>query len=438
MVEGATTEDKSVEPFTTYIYRVRAAGANGALSTPSNEVTVGPPPVGFSQILTEPKDLMDPGQFARGITMTLDANDDPAIAYLFVDPDNNNDEADSTLHFISWSRTQYRWNPPVTVRAVGANDWDIPRNGLSLARDTGANLFGLAHMVKNSELHVAFSDDGGVRWRDVIVAKAEENGLGAPSLALDKGQVFLAYNEDGGDGHRYARFRTGAAADAPEKWTTSTAPLLEKTWDARRPGLSVALDGAGKPALLYWLNPAEGYNMTLAFWRPGEKSAVKVTDSADFQSDSTDSKLAIKGNEASVVAYVRRDNDFFNAAHQVWYARSTDGGATWTPVVPLPNDGMNSMGAPVTVALDSRGRPAATAWVDGGNNSDTRCGQPKLIRQADRGAWTICAPETNGAPTKDVRIPMLAFPSNDKLYFVFRTRGEAPTLKPGLLLWRER
>src|SRR5262245_12460229 len=71
MVDAATADDKSIDAFATYVYRVRAAGANNTFSAPSNEITVGPPPVGYSQILTEPSGPGDPSQFARVVTMTL-------------------------------------------------------------------------------------------------------------------------------------------------------------------------------------------------------------------------------------------------------------------------------------------------------------------------------------------------------------------------------
>src|SRR5262245_33174095 len=43
--------DTTIDPFTTYVYRVRTVGANNAMSPPSNEIIVKPPSVDFSQIL---------------------------------------------------------------------------------------------------------------------------------------------------------------------------------------------------------------------------------------------------------------------------------------------------------------------------------------------------------------------------------------------------
>ena len=86
-VDGAKATDSQIDAFATYIYRVRATDAANAFSAPSNEVTVGPPPVGFSSIVAAPKAMQehDPQQFAGQLRMVLDANGDPAFAYITYD-----------------------------------------------------------------------------------------------------------------------------------------------------------------------------------------------------------------------------------------------------------------------------------------------------------------------------------------------------------------
>ena len=105
--------------------------------------------------------------------------------------------------------------------------------------------------------------------------------------------------------------------------------------------------------------------------------------------------------------------------------------------MPLPNDGGNSMGSPIGIAFDDKGRPTATAHVDGGNNGGTRCGQPKLLRPDASGRWSICAPETRGTPTLEAKLPSIHI-VGDALMAVFRADREGGALKPGLVLWRER
>jgi hypothetical protein len=438
IVDAASFTDTSIDPFATYVYRIRAAATGDERSAPSNEITVGPPPLGFSQIVSKPSTLRDDDQLARAFCMALDGNDDPMVAYLITDPDNNDDAADTTLHFIAWDRAAYKWKTPVTVGVTGIGDWNL-RAGLSLAFDATTGRYGLAHMSGENELRVALSDDG-VVWRNLTVLKlGPDSPIGGSSLALDRGRVYLANQEPDVESKRCIRFRTGAQTDPPDKWESSCAPLLPRTWDANRRGVSVAVDGTGKPGVVYWLNPSDDYNWALAFWRPGEKNAVKISDTADHQMDDPDAHLAFNGREAAVAFYARRDEVYFDSQHQIWVARSTDGGATWAAAVPLPADGGNSMGAPVQIAVSRTGRVAITAPVDGGNNGGTRCGQPKLIRQVDGKGWTICSAESAaGVPTRDARKPTLAFAGNDKLYVVFTTHESAASLKSGLVLWRER
>ena len=434
--DGTSARDDRIEARTTYVYRVRALSAAGAPSAPSNEITIGPPPVGFTQILAAPPGDSQPG-FAAAFSVTLDANDDPAVAYVVEDPDANGDPADSTLSFLSWNRASHRWNAPVTIARVGAIDKGTPRSGLSLARDAVANRFGVAfNLSVDRELRVAFSEDGAT-WRQVAVVSGEDGAAAAASLALHDGRIYLAYQGEGDEGRRALHFESGAQTDPPSKWSSSRAPLLDGTWDVRRHGISVALDAAGRPGVAYWLNPSEGYNVTAAFWRPDEKSAIKVADSAGFQSDITDLRLAFGGTTPSVLFYVRRNDRFFDNVDQVWFTNATADGRTWSAPVPLPNDGGNSIGPPLALALDAHGRPIVTAQVDGGNGTGTRCGQPKLLRPDAGNRWSICAPETKGSPTRDAWLPSIHV-VDDAVLSVFRANGEGGTIKPGLVLWRER
>jgi len=437
-VEGTTYADESIDPYTTYVYRVRAGALSGPASAASNEITVGPPPTGFSQILAVPATVNEPANFARAFDVALDANGDPAVAYLLIDPNNDNDLGDSTLHFVSWNRSRYRWNAPVLVDTVGETDPSTPRMGLSLARDASTNRLAIAHnMSGDHELRLALSDDGGATWREVTVAKGE-GALGGASLVLDKGQAYLAYDGEGDEGHRIVQFATGASSEAPSSWKTTRVPLLPGTFDTRRAGISVALDAAGKPAVACLMNPTEGYTLTAALWRPGQGAAQKIADTNGNQSDAPDLRLTFAGANPAVILYAKRTDRFFDNHDQVWIVRSSDGGATWAEPVAVPNDGGNSMGRPVSLASDSKGRLAATAWVDGGNQDGTRCGAPKLLRPGTGTAWTICAPETTGVPTRDAVYPELLFAGNDKLYMAFTTGQEAGALKKGLVLWRER
>jgi hypothetical protein len=434
---AATVTDNKVDAFATYVYRVRAIGSDDALSPPSNEVTVGPPPVGFTSVLAAPRAMQerDPSQFANQLRMVLDANGDPALVYSTVDLNNDGDPSDTELAFISWNRAKYRWNPPVHVDTVG----EIPHSGsripFSVARDESTGRYGVLYQFQDHELRLSTSDDGGATWKMVSVKRTEpeEGTFATPSLVLAGGRIHLAYHL----AQAGVRYRTGLTSDPPDTWTEMTAPPLGAASEARSEGVVVALDAGGEPAVTYWLNPSDGYTLTLAFWRPG-RAPVKVLDTAGHQTDDPASHMVIGGAQVAIGVYANRDDQFFNN-HHLWFVRSSDSGATWSAPVVVADDGGNAMGAPVTVSLDRAAHVAMAAEMSGGNGDGVKCGLPKLMRSADGARWTTCAPDTKGAPpTADVTFPTLAFAGNDKLYVAFKTRATVPSLPAGIVLWRER
>jgi len=436
IAETPKASDEGIDPFATYVYRVRAVGDGNALSAPSNEVTVGPPPVGYSQVLKTPATILEHerNDFAAVIRMAFDANGDPAFAYLVSDPNADGEYPDSELDFVSWNRAGYRWNAPVKLDVVGDVVRDGGRPPFSLARDAATNRWSVAYLVGARELKIASSTDDGRTWTSVRVEKStdEEPAFSTPSLALAGGQAYLAYAL-GGPGVRY---RTGAETDPPDRWSKAFAPLLPNTSEARAEAVNVVLDAAGKPAVSYLLNPTENYNLTLALWRPGSASAVKILDTNNKQTDAPAGTLIASGTHLAVVFYGNRDEKFFDN-HHVWFTQSTDGGATWSPVAVLEDDGGHVMVAPVSVTMDRGGHFAAAADLGGGNQDAVKCGLPNLMRSATGAQWTTCAPGTKGISPADPAYPLVAFAGNDKLYMVFRVRQPASGLVPALVIWRE-
>jgi hypothetical protein len=436
-VDAASATDQTIDAFATYVYRVRALAAGDVVSAPSNEITVGPPPVGFSQVQTAPKAMQDrdPNQYAHTIRLAFDANGDPALAYVTGDLNLDGDPKDSEIGFISWNRARYRWNAAVRIDGVA----DVVRSGsrppLSLARDTSTNRWVLVYMGDDGHLlNLATSDDNGTSWKLAPIERAgpEDGTMSTPSVVAASGQIYLAYFAGG----NRVRYRNGLLADPPNKWTSAEVPLLPNTDNSRQECINVALDAAGKPLVFSCLNPSEGYTINVSMWRPGERSAVKVLDTDGHQTDDPALAVTIAGNTIAAVMYANRDQLFFEN-HQIWFARSTDGGATWPKPIVIENDGGHGMGSPLSIAIDRAGHFAGGAEHTGGNSDGTKCGDPKLFRSSDGVRWTVCAPNTRGVTANDVTYPVVAFAGNDKIYEVFKTRQPSGNLVPGLALWRE-
>ncbi len=436
IASAAAITDNKIDAFTTYVYRVRTVGANNVLSAPSNELIVGPPPVGFSSVIAAPKAMHehDAAQFANQMRMTFDANGDPTLAYITNDLNNDGELEDSDLSVITWNRAKYRWNAPVVLDTVGNVVRSGTRRPFSIARDASTGKFGLLHTIGEHELRLSTSDDGGATWQHVRIEQTsgEEPRFFTPSLAMGAGHVYMAYAR----GQNNVTYKTGLATDAPSKWTTLKAPETPNN-ELRLECITTALDAAGKPVVAYCMT-GESYNTTAAIWRPDVNKTVKITDTNGKQNDDPGLDMVIVGSQIAVGMYAARDEQFF-ANHQLWFARSMDNGATWSAAVAVPDDGGNTMDAPVTVMLDRAGHAAMVANMGGGNSDAAKCGLPKLMRSADGLKWTSCAPETKGVPAAtDVVYPVGLFAGNDKLYIAFKARAATAGMPAGLELWRER
>src|SRR3954463_7939404 len=81
-VLATTFTDTAFDPFTAYIYRVRAVNTLPLISDtsdPGNEVTVGPPPYGYTRVIPPPDKLDDPSNVGRHTQLVLDASGDPML-----------------------------------------------------------------------------------------------------------------------------------------------------------------------------------------------------------------------------------------------------------------------------------------------------------------------------------------------------------------------
>lgn len=428
---GATYTDQAIAAFSTYTYRVKSG------VVVSNEITVGPPPVGMSQVLKMPAALTttNTGSFAAITRMTFDSNGDPLLAYITTDPNGDGDNADGQLFTISWNRARYKWNDAVKVDDVGA----VPNAGsnvaMSIARDAQTGTFGMLYLMGGShELRFATSPDGAA-WTHVTVRKASDDaaGFSSPALAMAGGRVHAAY----ANGEDALEYRTGAVTDAPNTWASTLAPHPAGTKRFTQSCVTLVLDAADKPTVGFCAPPEEAYTTTVWTWRVGT-APVKVMDTNNHQTDDPSLALAQRGATIAAVFAGARDDKFFND-HHFWASISRDGGATWSAPAVIADDGAHSMAVPITVGVHASNKFSAAAHVGGGSEGANKCGQPKLMRSENGAAWVTCGPDTKGlSETSNVSAAVLGVAGNDKLYVAFRAGGTSGGIAPGLVLWRER
>jgi uncharacterized protein (TIGR03437 family) len=430
-VTTAAYSDTSIDPYTTYQYQALANGT----STPSNQVTVGPPPSGFTVVAPAPG---APGsdttrQYGADLNMALDGNGDPAFAWIYYNPSQNSDPSDSQLLFRSWNRAQYTWNPIVKIAVVG-DAASYFHNSVSLAYDSSTNTWAAASETTfSASIKLFFSTDGGVTWINKSTFQFGQSSASGPSLAMASGNIHFACLVD----HSGPKYITGKQSADPTTWTTKTAPVAPGT-DIAFGNIhpSLAMDSTGTPAIAYWVPDAtDGYNNILLFWKPSTSAApVRVMDSQKQQSDELAVKMVFAGLNPRILVYVQRtDADFGVGLH---FVRSDNGGATWQPVIVIPPDGTSSTDYPFDLAIDSQGHGAIGFGQNGGTGDET-CGRPKLSRSDDLVKWTTCAAGPLNVTGNFSPFPgaiQVLFGGNDKLYYAWQENDATPN---GIYLYRE-
>lgn len=427
LADATTTSftDEKIDPFATYELRVRA-GENG---TPSNVVTVGPPPAGILKGAAAPKGT-EGTRYGLNSALAFDENGDPALAWLWFDPKGDG-STDTALYFVHWDRAKYQWRMPVKVAMVGnLNSGNVEPVSLAFDGETGNAV--LVYPVEGHDgLTIAISKDAGASWQATAFTAGMEGGVSATSLVIVKGRLYLAANCEA-VGIRYIEADFGTD---PSGWKSQAAPLLSGTKYLSNTNVSLVLDGAGKPILAYALQPEDGDNYRYAVWRPGAGNAVQAADSNNQTPDTPNVSLAVAGNRIGMLFAAPRDPK--NSDSSIWFTSSADG-SSWSAPVSLPVDGPRSTNSPLSLAMDSHGRLAAVFGSNSGTDS-LKCNFPAVSRSADGQRWTTCG---LGLALKDDLAAQpntvhAAYAGNDKLYVVWHQAGESKSGQ-GLLLWHER
>lgn len=431
---AATYTDTTIAPFETYVYRVRVRLSATELGDPSDEYTVGPPPVGLT--LASPS---APAIAANGLTATsnfgariraaLDSNGDVAFGYLIYAPQE--DVEKSFIEFVTWNRAAYKWNAPRKAVVSGdvlgsgpeAKNW-------GLARDAATNTWGLAYIKNGTNPWVAFSRDNGDTWTENQVFDCGEQTCRQIGLAMGAGKVHLATLRSP-EGVRYI---TGDITTPAASWTNQVIPKPSGGLEALA-SLDVALDNADQPAVAFW-NNTDTYNLILSYWRPGA-STLSIMDTAGYQTDAPGVDLEFFGPRARVVATARRTEEFFSRYDQnLWVVRDLSG--SFGMPENLPSDGEVTLDYPA-LAVGSVGQMTVAATEAGGTGANVRCGLMKLVQKnSDSESWSACSPfPRDGQPFYDVNYPRVIYAPNDSRYVVFTNTGTDSQL-PGVIVWRER
>lgn len=403
----------------------KAAAASGSATAKAPPaLKKGALPAGFTLAVPTPKDGDKSGETGIHVSLVMSATDDPMMAYIAKGLDEK-----FYLAFVAWDRDAGKWKGPVTIDSLEDN-WGFAHQ-IELARDKSSGSLAVAYHKSGKELWLAQSD-GGTTWKtEKLPALTAESVTGGVSLAIAKGGTYVAMN-DGNDVKLLSRFA------ATGEFKVDKAPLLGDTSGSKGLDVDVDTDADGKPGLLYALAPKDGYNTTIAFWRPSEAAAVKVTDSNNIQNDGYFLRLAFAGNKPRAAINLSRGGGEKSSTYFV----SSEDGKEWAPPMNVSPDGGQAMDGELGFAVTENAAPrpevdALVLPVTGGNGTGTKCGEPKLARMVDQKSFTTCSPDADASQAISGKYVSAAFDSKGKLYLAIANYAGESKQPSGLLVWHE-
>jgi hypothetical protein len=416
------------------------AGADGATAC-SNGATPVHLPAGFSQVFAS---AVDPA-FGYGLSMALDENDDPMLAYLAVaasvesgtapvgcSPASTPQGCDA-LYFTRWDPCAGAFTTPVVVDPTLNYNGGNPGDQLiSVAYDRSTKEVGIAYTkVFPTDPNWADAYDAiwlatsksapsgfvtqqvsdNLRWGNTDVSNND-----TPTLTMSGGHLYLAFTasfEAPGCNYdpclRFAASTTSppdAGADAgpveagpppPHYFDLSYVPYSGggggfDQLNPRSNALSIAVDSMGRPAIAAYQLPLTGYNTTLLYWRAGMTDSVKVTDTNDVQNDNVTLSLAFEGTSPRVAGLLTR-NPGGASAYNDTYVSSPDDGTTWNAAEPFVLSA--GLAFYTTFATDGKGNEVFTSHFNsspGAAAVEAGCGtDPFVSRSSNSGAsWSGC------------------------------------------------
>ncbi len=420
------------------------SGASSSTSGGGGATCDKAPPSGFTTVVAPSTD----GTLGIDTAVVADENDDPMIAYQWNSPGNDHDQ--TAVYFTRWDRCAGAFTTPVKVDVVGAVSSSVPTRRVALAYDLATKKLAIAYEEifqvtgynPSNGIFLQTSADLGATWTGKLQVSEQKPGdieqARGPVVVLTGGKIQIAYAQDNhaccllaepncsgcaavwyleGDGATFTRAMVSDAA-GPVQVAGST--------------VSIAVDSAGKPALAFFQAPATGYNTTAIYWRPGS-APVKVMDSNDIQNDDPSLSLAFDGTRPRLAAHLVAET---SAPYDLRVASSTDG-VTWAAPVQLPRDGSQNTAWYQSLAIDSKGNAAVSAYINGGSG-DNACGGPRILRSSDLKTWAACGADAD-KKYADIggKYVDSYFTHENKLTMAFDgTLGDDQS-GSGVVLWRE-
>ncbi|MGB0383472.1 MAG: exo-alpha-sialidase, partial [Ardenticatenaceae bacterium] len=312
--------------------------------------------------------------------------------------------ARSTDGGLSWSAnvkvsddtgTANQQEPNITVGANGNLyiAWQDDRNG-------------------NPDIYFATSTDGGTTWSaNVKVNDDADTAQYDPSVAVDANGTVYATWEDNRNADQDIYFAT--STDNGQSWSADVKINDDAggTWQYN-PSMAVSPNNT---LYVSWADNRNG-NQDVYFASSTNGGAtwsanVKVNDDAGGAWHNNPS-LAVDANDNVVVAW----EDLRNGDQDIYFARSTDSGATWSSNVKVNDDSSLLHQYTPSVGVDGSGT-LMLAWYDQRNGND----DIYFARSTNNGtSWSANVKLNDNSGTSSEQYPSLAVDSNGNAVAVWQ------------------
>lgn len=402
----------------------------GMMEVDAGRVRGDEPPTGWQVVAELPATAGASSKLGVSAASAPDQFQQPLVAALYEDPNGDLNYDDNRVVFTRWDGTAKAFSELKTIEVVGGTLSTPNSREISIARDASTGRIVIAYVKpQTNTIRLAISDDEGANFSlstvdDEIHAALDSN----PSLAVHNGVIHVAFLQGS---NLFYRTKTGSAA-----WVDASPPNITVAGRA----ISLAVDSDGNVALAFFV-VSGGTSADLAFWRPTSGGGA-VASAETFD-------ITVAGREPSVsltfegttphMAFHLPKSDAADAT-QLWYLKSSDTGTAWGTPVAIPR---NSNGAVFhstqwyqAIAVEAGGKASIAApWSALG--TQTNCNGPKLARSTDGVTFTTCSPV--GSPIQrggDYLSLWSHKPGKLTLIFFYDSRTN-PSIKPGLVMWRE-
>jgi hypothetical protein len=235
------------------------------------------------------------------------------------------------------------WSAPVNVSNNAGNQMSQ-----TIAVDAG--IIYLAWWDSgNREIFYSNSSDGGFTWSTPVNASNTAGNSVEPAIAVDAGTIYLAWADDT-PGNREVLY--SKSIDGGGTWSASVN-VSNNSGVSQFP--SIAIDSSNNLHVV-WMDNTPG-NMEI-FYSNSTDGGTTWSAAVNASNSTGESSIPVISIGAGTIYLAWYDDTPANS--EIFYSKSTDGGATWSAVVNISNN-IGSSYAP-TIAAD--GGTIHLAWYD--------------------------------------------------------------------------